>query len=125
MPIFLVTKRSGLTNLFKASFTISAVRSFAETHEVLSVIAKINPETETTLVAIDLSTTVDAARLIHSLRSSPDTSGIPIVTIGTAADFNSLDPAARAALTEMLHVSATANEIEAAIAKHLKPDCDK
>jgi len=125
VPIFLVTKRSGLTNLFKASFTISAVRSFAETHEVLSVIAKINPETETTLVAIDLSTTVDAARLIHFLRSSPDTSGIPIVTIGTAADFNSLDPAARAALTEMLHVSATANEIEAAIAKHLKPDCDK
>lgn len=77
------------------------------------------------LVAIDLTTTADAARLIHFLRSSPDTSGIPIVTIGTAADFNSLDPAARAALTEMLHVSATANEIRTAIAKHVEPDCDK
>jgi hypothetical protein len=111
--------------LFKASLKTSAVLSFVETHEALSAIARTNPESETMLVAIDLSTTADAARLIHFLRSSPDTSGIPIVTIGTAADFNSLDPAARAALTEMLHVSATGAEITAAIAKHLEPDGDK
>ena len=77
------------------------------------------------LVAIDLTTTAEAARLIHFLRSSPDMSMIPIVAIGTATDFNSLDSAARAALTEMLHVSATGVEITAAIAKHVEPARDK
>ena len=125
MPILLVTKRSGLDQLFKASLKTSAVLLFVETREVLSAIARTNPESETILVAIDLSTTADAARLIHFLRSSPDTSGIPIVTIGTATDFNNLDPIARAALTEMLHVSATESEITAAIAKHLQRDSDK
>lgn len=121
MPIFLVTKRSGLSQLFKASIKTSAVLSFVEMHEVLSALGRINPrsEKETILVAIDLSTTADAAPLIQFLRSSPDMSAIPIVTIGTTADFNGLDPATRAALTDMLHVSATASEIETAIAKHL------
>jgi hypothetical protein len=122
VPIFLVTKRSGLSQLFKASVKTSDVRSFIEARELLLAIAGINLGSEAALVAIDLSTTLDAARLIHFLRSSPGTSGIPILTIGTTADFNSLEPTARAALTEMLHVSATGNEIEAAITKHLKPE---
>ena len=120
MPILLVTKRSGLSRLFKDSLKRFDVLSFDDTRDVLSAIGRSKPDSETVLVAIDLSTTTDAARLVHFLRSSPDTSKIPVVTIGTTADFNGLDAAARAALTEMLHVSATASEIEATIAKHLK-----
>jgi hypothetical protein len=64
---------------------------FAESTDLLPALLR-TPDPAGSLLFIDLATVPDAARVIGFVKASSTINKIPIVTLGTAEDYDSFDP---------------------------------
>lgn len=121
MSILLLSKRAWLCDLFKAALRTFAVLTFPESTELLASLLEHTRRPAAMVVTIDISDRLDSAHLIQFVRSSPATAHVPILGIGSSADYDALDPESRAGLTELLHIPISAEKIMRAIDKHAAP----
>jgi hypothetical protein len=110
MVAYVITARRSFLEEVESGLKTGAIHRFEAGDEALRVILQ-NLQGHSSVVLLDLATVSDAVHLITFLKSSPSTRSIPIVSIGTAQDYDNLQPEVRGYISGMLHLPCTAEEI--------------
>ena len=76
--------------LVRAGLNRRTLQIFTESTQLLPLLLRI-PNPESCLLFIDLSTVPDAARVIGFVKASSTINSMPIVTLGTADDYDIFD----------------------------------
>jgi hypothetical protein len=91
MDILLLTRRPGLTKLFNSVLKTVAVLTFPYCSELLATLVDQSQRSKPALVAIDLGTRMNLPNFVSFLRLSPATSHVPLMGVGSLADYEALD----------------------------------
>jgi hypothetical protein len=86
----LLSTRAALGELVRAGLNKRTLDTFTESTQLLPVLLRI-PNPESCLLFIDLATVPDAARVINFVKASSSINRMPIVTLGTADDYDVFD----------------------------------
>lgn len=83
---------------------------FAESTQLLPALLR-TPDPASSLLFIDLATVPDAARVIGFVKASSTISKIPIVTLGTAEDYDAFDPHSLGTVNGVVEIPCGATDI--------------
>jgi len=86
----LLSTRASLGELVRAGLKQRTLTIFTESTQLLPALLQI-PNPGSCLLFIDLSTAPDAARVIGFVKTSSTINSMPVVTLGTADDYDIFD----------------------------------
>ena len=99
-----------MCDLIRGGVKNRSVHMFAESTQLLPALLRTR-DPSSSLLFIDLATVPDAARVIGFVKASSTISKIPIVTLGTAEDYDSFDPQSLGTVNGVVEIPCGATDI--------------
>ena len=116
----LLSTRASLEELVRAGLNKRTLKVFTESTQLLPALLQI-PNPGSCLLFIDLATVPDAARVIGFVKTSRSINSMPIVTLGTADDYDIFDQRSLASVNGVIELPCGPTDIATVVEPLTQP----